>query len=753
VGLDACLERMRTLRAAEYVCEACLATKPVQELARLGRNARAIVAAGRVLSGELPCDTDAQPRSVLAALMLPYLYAGRVDEARDAHRRAYRLFRDDGEELTAHLTFCALTGNEARGLEIFSSHLDELGITPKGLRDAELMAAAALLLRRLIAVGRGEETFIWPADPDDPEDFEEEWTFAGLYEEYRDDALGMAARFDERNGSGYTAERIRGLMDAEPICDYLPLSPLAARRPADPTPSTVDASAPGAAAAARADLPDEPDALLDAAEYALAVLDAQRVVDALERLDPLIEEREIDRLVVARRADLRGTMRLPGVNAEAELREAAELFAALGQEAGAQVSLGRLGRWLCDHERAEEGRPLLTASLAYLSASGDPRMHAEAEVRLAKVLSEAGDQDGALAGLDRAAKLAAGLPVSLPVQVLGAKIDEERARCLARSGADRRAEAAEAARRARTAYRTAGLPPHLAGMCMLHAGLALELGDAESATEAYREAARLAGVDAEAAAVARAHLGGLALDAGRAAEAIPDLVEAVAAFTALGSPLSAHARVTLAGAYQRVDRPLDAAECAEEALPAVAAEEDDGDAAMQARWTLVCAYPRLNQHGDALKMVDEMLARVTDPEQTGRLHKEAGDILSGADRDGEAAERFAAAADAFAAAGEVFVEAECRRVAALALSFADEPEEAVVRLAQAQEVVDRLPTGSRRASWERAMLGYDAGRILANAGRHDEAVERARGAVEGFRMIGDEESAEMAEQMLTALVE
>ncbi len=751
-GLDACRERMGTLRAAEYVCEACQATEPVRELARQGRYAQAIAAAVPVLGGELPCDSGSQPRSVLAALMLPYLYTGRVDEARDAHRRAYRLYRDSDQELTTHLTFCALTGNEARGLEIFSDNLDQLGAPPKSLRETELMAAAALLLRRLMAVGRGAETFIWPADPDDPEDVEEEWTFAGLHQEYRDDALKMAARFDERNGSGYTTERIRGLMDAEPVCDHLPLSPLADRRPADPTPSTVDSGVPGAAAQ-YADLPGEPDALLDAAEHALAVLDVPRVLAALQRLDPLAGEREPDPLAAARRADLRGTMRLPGVDTEAELRAAAQLFAEFGREARAQVSLGRLGRWLCDHERAEEGIALLSASLAYLGSAGDPQTHAEAQLRLARVLSEAGDQAAALAGLDRAVELAAGLPVSLPVQVLRANIDEERARCLARGGPDRRAEAAEAARRARTGYRTAGLAHHLAETCRLHAGLAREIGDLESATDAYREAAGLAGVDPEAAAVARANLGRLALDAGRAADAIPDLVEAVAAFTGLGSPLSAHARVALGSAYERVDRPLDAAECAEEALPAVTAEEDDGYAAMQARWTLVCAYPRLNQHADALRMVDEMLARVTDPEQTGRLHKEAGDILSGADRDGEAAVRFAAAADAFAAAGEVFGEAECRRFAALALSFADEPDEAVVWLAQAQEVVDRLPTDSRRAAWERAMLGYDAGRILDYAGQHDEAVERARGAVEGFRMIGDEENAEMAEQLLTALVE
>ena len=46
-----------------------------------------------------PFTCTEQPQSILTALLVPYLRTGRLDEARDAHRRAYRLQRSSLADL------------------------------------------------------------------------------------------------------------------------------------------------------------------------------------------------------------------------------------------------------------------------------------------------------------------------------------------------------------------------------------------------------------------------------------------------------------------------------------------------------------------------------------------------------------------------------------------------------------------------------------------------------------------------------
>lgn len=529
--LDRCRQRLLSLDVAEYACPACLAMLPVRELIWQGRDEDAIAQAEPILRGDLPCDTDNQPRDTLAALLLPYLHVGRLGEARDAFRYSYRLFDEGDEELASYTAFCALTGNEDRGLEIFAKHLNQFDvIAPKSLGELMLQAATALLFERLIALGRGEEIFVWPADPDDPEDYEEEWTFAALAEEYRKDALAMAARFDERNGNTHTSDRIRGTITAQPIVEHLPLSPLAA---AIQTRATEAAGGSGATHAAGGTADADPAA---------------------------------------------GTARSP---------ETQQAF--------------------------DTGR-----------------------IHLAEMHQERGEQ---------------------------------------------------------------------------------------------------------------------ALEAGRIVDAIEDLIEAVAAYTALGDPRAAIAQVRLATAYLSADRMLDAAECAEQALLGLTGPADEGHPPLQARWVLVQAYPALGQPMDALTMIDEMLDRDKHPDSVARLHREAGDILVGLDEDGAAAERYASAGDAYARAKNAFGEAECRRLTAVALAYADEGEAAVDLLSEVRRLVDQLPGDSRRTAWERAILDYDSARVLAASGRREEAIRRAELSAKAFLMLDDEEQTDKAQYLLAQLRE
>nr|MBA3488630.1 hypothetical protein [Longispora sp. (in: high G+C Gram-positive bacteria)] len=99
----------------------------------------------------------------LAFILLPYLRAGRLDEARRAHLRGYRVYlRERGTDghthpqmLAQHVLFCALTGNLARGVSLLESHFADL------LGEAD---AVGVLLGRAIDAGHGEEALRVPID-------------------------------------------------------------------------------------------------------------------------------------------------------------------------------------------------------------------------------------------------------------------------------------------------------------------------------------------------------------------------------------------------------------------------------------------------------------------------------------------------------------------------------------------------------------------------------------------------------------
>ncbi|HYN92802.1 MAG TPA: hypothetical protein VES42_03020, partial [Pilimelia sp.] len=137
-------------------CAGCDPTGKVVHLAERGRDAEAVALAEPVLAGRLTCAE--QPQSMLTELLLPYLRTGRLEQAVAAHRRAYRAHRRNianMADVAAHVAFCGLTGNDARGLEIVQRHVDWLDRPPSPYAEMEFAAAAAAVLRRLAAGGAG----------------------------------------------------------------------------------------------------------------------------------------------------------------------------------------------------------------------------------------------------------------------------------------------------------------------------------------------------------------------------------------------------------------------------------------------------------------------------------------------------------------------------------------------------------------------------------------------------------------------
>ena len=247
-------------RDAMADCEACEAGGHGTWHVSQGRDERALDLWGRVLAGELVCAEE--PHRVLSHSLLPLVRLGRLDEARANHLRGYRMARGVANlrsTIARHLEFCALTGNEARGLEILTEHAAFLA---PGAEDAEsrldFLSGAVILLRRLVALGLGGLE-LGRVDLDGAGTGASEagagvTTVAQAAEAAHTQIAALYARFDARNGNATVSERNAERLDRAPLVDSLPLGssiilPHAPKAPATATTAAGSRSAPGAASA------------------------------------------------------------------------------------------------------------------------------------------------------------------------------------------------------------------------------------------------------------------------------------------------------------------------------------------------------------------------------------------------------------------------------------------------------------------------------------------------------------------------
>ncbi|MEU2669917.1 hypothetical protein ABZ622_13780 [Streptomyces sp. NPDC007164] len=230
-------------------CEACeICERALYHLAA-GDDERALSAWEPVLAGKESCQEE-PARSVSYAL-LPLLRDGRADRARELHLTGYRSCRRNPSmagEVGRHLEFCALTGNEARGLELLAENRNLFGEVDSPLDLFDFLTGVEVLLQRVESLGHGELPAAGYAG--------RTWTVAGLRAEVRDRADDLAARFDARNGTTAHTDRRRARLDRAPLVDALELT-LRTRGLDEVTPAAAPA-APVAAPAARtaAEVPD-----------------------------------------------------------------------------------------------------------------------------------------------------------------------------------------------------------------------------------------------------------------------------------------------------------------------------------------------------------------------------------------------------------------------------------------------------------------------------------------------------------------
>lgn len=198
-------------------CEACeICERALYHLAA-GDDERALRTWEPVLAGKESCQEE--PARTVSYALLPLLRTGRTEQARELHLAGYRGCRRNPSmsgEVGRHLEFCALTGNEARGLELLAENRNLFEEVDSPLDLLGFLTGVEVLLQRVELLGHGELPAAGYAG--------RTWTVAGLRAEVRGRADDLAARFDARNGTTAHTDRRRARLDRAPLLDALELT-------------------------------------------------------------------------------------------------------------------------------------------------------------------------------------------------------------------------------------------------------------------------------------------------------------------------------------------------------------------------------------------------------------------------------------------------------------------------------------------------------------------------------------------------
>ncbi|PBC95908.1 hypothetical protein BX281_3891 [Streptomyces sp. Ag82_O1-15] len=639
-----------------------------------------------VLEGEYTCAHE--PHTVLASSLVPLLRLGRLDEARAHHLRGFRLVRPMESMRGAyadHVEFCALSGNEARALELLAERPAYFTDSGDPRSRLDFMAVTALLMDRLTGLGLGDQPVPGPAG--------REWTASGLAVHARGEALSLAALFDARNGTSYVSERARGRMDQRPLVERLPLGVRSrSTRHLSPSASAAGSGSAAASASARSSAAVvESDAGSDPSSLSALLAEARRLSatrspDAVEAWAAASRAAEGQELDVRDRAEIADHAAMERGPEGIELfHEAAELYAEAGDPGEALAARARAAYVLALTGGPEEA--LATVSELYegvlaLLADGGTGVSQAASVLVGRarilmlLVQEDADEDAAgsgtgdsgtggdeVVGAAEAAvrELLALAEPHLSDVRMASRAAEARAMLgeLAAHAGDAEA-AAELLAQAAAAFVAAGLPWFAVEYESRLAGIARHLGDAEEAERAARAALEHGGPRLEPMGHAQLHLQ-LAEVLGATGQFGPASEHALEAAhwadeAGEGPTLGAWARHQLGGFLLRQGRWAEAAEILESALPDLTTDMHGDGAIVQTRWWLGDCLTELGEHRAAA----EHWLRAADvarhwPEQRDHamLAHLAAEALGHAELPAQAEQAYARAGDLWRGLGNV----------------------------------------------------------------------------------------------------
>jgi tetratricopeptide (TPR) repeat protein len=202
-----------TPRDSHSHCDACGRSQLAEFALEMGEEQDALRLVDEIVEGGYSCGEE--PEGALAATLVAKLRAGRLEDARADHSRSYRLARTNPDRIgivADNIAFCAITGNEARGLAMVERHINWL---------AHDLLDEGGHLRLLLSIGSVLEAVKNAGHPDQLvrgasntalEPFfgsrQEPWTVAELAPAVWEAAAKIAAGFDARNGNDYVSGKI-----------------------------------------------------------------------------------------------------------------------------------------------------------------------------------------------------------------------------------------------------------------------------------------------------------------------------------------------------------------------------------------------------------------------------------------------------------------------------------------------------------------------------------------------------------------
>ncbi|MCW7943877.1 tetratricopeptide repeat protein [Streptomyces hygroscopicus] len=594
-----------------------------------------------VLEGEYACAHE--PHAVLASSLLPLLRLGRLDEARAHHLRGFRLVRAMESmrgSYADHVEFCALTGNEARGLELLAERPAYFTDSGEPRSKLDFLAVVALVMGRLTELGLADRAVPGPAG--------REWTARELAVHAREEALALAARFDVRNGTSYVSERTRERMDRRPLLDRLPLGVRVTARPAPVAPRATVVEEPS-----RRGLP----ALLAEARRLSDALHPD-AMDAWAAVARAAGDRELDPRDRADLADHEAMSR--GPEGAEFFERAAVLYEAAGDPGEALAARARAAFVRALTGRSDEALETVTGLreqvLARYGEGGTGvRQTASVLVGRARILMHRLHEDGGSApAAEEAVRelLAFAEPHTAELR-LASRAAEARAMLgeLALHAGDAEA-GAELLARAAEEYVAAGLTWFAVEHEVRLARIARQLGDLETAHRAARAALEHGQGHLEPVGQAQLHL--QLAEVLAAAERFPEAAEHAlqaahwADEAGEGPALGAWARHQLGGLLLQQGRFAEAAEVLESALPDLTAETHGDGAIVQTLWWLGDCQTRLGEHREAAERwlrAAEIARHWPEQRDHAMLAHLAADALGDADLPSEADRAYARAGD------------------------------------------------------------------------------------------------------------
>ncbi|MFE7563655.1 hypothetical protein [Kitasatospora sp. NPDC057500] len=557
-----------------------------------------------VLTGEATCAEE--PYVSHAQALLPLLCQGRLDEARSSHLVGYRFARGKSGMATSvglHIEFCALSGNEPRGLELLAENRDLFGVTGDPVSRLSFLTGVEVLIAGLARAGHGELTVSGPPGSS--------WTVDTLLAHLRTEADALAARFDARNGTGAVSGRRRERLARRPLL----AEPLALGVRAGASPEL--AAVPVVPAVPARETEPEPE------DFTALVLRAREL--------QLVGHPDADRLwkrVDERLAAAGGAAGDPEGLLAADAGPLGQLRAEL-TERRAHEALDR-GDW-------EEGAAELLAAGGLYKREGlaGRALAARTRALVAELVRE--DEDEAEAEAENGEPVEAAAPV-VDWQALDAAL--ARAEQLAAAGA-------------------AGGAPGISDddylvvlQCRAYAAHqelvnALPEPPAErsarfaAAVTAYREAAAARG-SVRRLSVARQYAADAAARQGRLAEAVAELRSIIAELEQAGQPWHTPRPYGLLGqALLQSDEQAEAVEVLHRALAAAARWADESYPFAETYLMAGHASAHIGDTGAAIRSLSEAAARFDRKgpeaaEDAARIRLQLADLLTGADRTADA---------------------------------------------------------------------------------------------------------------------